>query len=354
MKLDVVEFDLCLQHEWNIASTLNRSGKADEPSKTVFVRLTDEDGVVGYGECPTSRRYGWTADVIRSFLRSIDPERLAFEKVESSMRYIQGLSPAVPAAWAGLNLALLDGAGKLHGLTVRELLGVKNAINPVTSFSIGIDSPEKVREKLQEAVAFPVIKIKLGGPDDVAVMDLTREVIPDSVIRVDANEAWKSTGEALKRIEWLTEYPKVEFVEQPMPNSTPIEECAWLKERSPLPIIADESFHNSGDLEDCLAGFHGVNAKLVKTGGISEAYRSLKAAREMGLKTMIGCMIESSMFITAAANLAGLADYLDLDGALLTSNDPVDGIQIKDGLMSWDGAPSTDGLQVDWKNPVFS
>lgn len=354
MKLDVVEFDLYLQHEWNIASMLHQPKEEGEPSKTVFLQLTDDDGVTGFGECPTSRRYGWTAEVIQNFLARIDPERLSFEKVDASMQYVMGLHPPVPAAWAGLNLALLDGAGKMHGLTVRKLMGVREPARAVTSFSIGIDSPDKVRDKLIEAAEYPVIKIKLGGPDDQAVMDLTREIVPEAIIRVDANEAWTTREEALEKIEWLhRQYPKVEFVEQPMPNNTPVKDCAWLKQRSALPLIADESFHNSNDLDFCLQGFHGINAKLVKTGGISEAFRSLKAAREMGLKTMLGCMIESSLFITAAAHLSGLADYLDLDGALLTSNDPVNGVRILNGELSWEGAPSTDGLQIDWRNPVF-
>lgn len=354
MKIEIVEFDLLLQHEWNIASLLNRPRTTGEPSKTVFLKLESNSGQVGFGECPTARRYGWTAPVILRFLENLNPSKLSFESVDDSMRYIQSLESYIPAAAAGLNMALLDGVASMANKSVSEWLGAPEAVNPVTSFSIGIDSPEKVREKLLEAREFPIIKIKLGGPNDLAVMNLTQEIIPNAILRVDANEAWKTQDEALRKIEWLTSYQNVEFVEQPMPSNTAVARNAWLKERSPLPIIADESFHGRRDVPYCNEGFHGVNAKLVKTGGISEAFLALQDAKALGMKTMLGCMIESSLFISAAAHLAGLVDYLDLDGALLTSNDPAIGVSIDKGKLSWDQAPRAHGLRTGWKIPIFS
>jgi L-alanine-DL-glutamate epimerase-like enolase superfamily enzyme len=151
-------------------------------------------------------------------------------------------------------------------------------------------------------------------------------VAPKKAVRVDANEGWKTKEEALQRIEWLHRDGHVEFVEQPMPSTASRADMRWLKERSPLPLFADESYHNAGDVALAAECFHGVNVKLVKTGGISGAHEALRAARQAGLKTMIGCMIESSILISAGAHLAELADHLDLDGNLLITNDPYAGV----------------------------
>jgi len=165
-------------------------------------------------------------------------------------------------------------------------------------------------------------------------------------VRADANEAWKTREEALRQLEWLAADGNIQFVEQPMPRQTPAADLAWLRERSPLPLFADESGHTVADVPHCAEFFHGVNFKLAKTGGISMAHESLCAARRAGLKTMLGCMIESSLLISAAAHLAELADYLDLDGNLLITNDPFQGVTVEQGRLSFAAAPAKTGLRV--------
>jgi L-alanine-DL-glutamate epimerase-like enolase superfamily enzyme len=171
-------------------------------------------------------------------------------------------------------------------------------------------------------------------------------VAPERTVRVDANEAWGTKEEALQRIEWLARDPHIEFIEQPMPSTCDPKELSWLKERSPLPVYADESYRSAADAPLCADCFHGVNVKLVKTGGISGAHEALRAARAAGLKTMIGCMIESSVLISAGAQLASCADHLDLDGNLLCSNDPYEGVTVVKGMMSFAAARVATGLRA--------
>ena len=197
-----------------------------------------------------------------------------------------------------------------------------------------------------EAAQYPVLKLKVGAPDDRQNMLALREAAPTKTVRVDGNEGWKTKEEALDNIEWFAKDGHVEYVEQPMPRSTDPKDLRWLKERSPLPPFADESYIHVTDLDQCLDCFHGVNVKLVKTGGITPAFEALTAARKAGLKTMIGCMIESSVLITAAAHLAELANHLDIDGNLLIANDPYIGSTAENGVVSFAHTPEKLGLRV--------
>jgi L-alanine-DL-glutamate epimerase-like enolase superfamily enzyme len=215
-----------------------------------------------------------------------------------------------------------------------------------TCFSIGIDKPDMIRHKVAEAERYPVLKLKVGGPDDEQNLAALRHAAPKKTVRVDANEGWKTKEEALRKLEWLAGDGHIEFVEQPMPASTSIGDLKWLKQRSPLPIMADESCHFASDITTCAEWAHSVNVKLVKSGGISNAYAALQAARKAGLKTMIGCMIESSVLISAGAHLAELADYLDLDGNLLITNDPYRGPTSEKGVISFTAASEKVGLRV--------
>jgi L-alanine-DL-glutamate epimerase-like enolase superfamily enzyme len=191
-----------------------------------------------------------------------------------------------------------------------------------------------------------VLKLKVGGPNDRENLGALREVAPTKTVRVDANEGWKTKEEALRQIEWLAKDGHIEFVEQPMPANARASDVCWLRGRSPLPIMADESYLSAADAERCAECYHAVNVKLVKTGGISGAYEALTAARRRGLKTMIGCMIESSILISAAAHLAELTDYLDIDGNLLITNDPYFGPTAKKGIISFQDATEKFGLRV--------
>jgi L-alanine-DL-glutamate epimerase-like enolase superfamily enzyme len=313
----------------------------------VVVELTGADGTVGLGEAAPIRRYKESIETVEAFFRKIDPRGLSFADVEGSMEYLETVSPDDMSAKCALNIALLDGAAKRVKKPIYDFLelGFRND-HHVTSFTIGIDTPDVIRKKVLEAERYPVLKVKLGVADDKANMQALREVAPAKRVRVDANEGWKTKEQALEMIEWLAPDKHIEYVEQPMPASTPLKDWIWLKQRSPLPIFADESYHKAEDIAEVAQGFHGVNVKLVKTGGISAGFDALKTARKAGLKTMIGCMIETSILISAAAHLAELCDYLDVDGNILITNDPYIGVATHDGVLSFASAPEKLGLRV--------
>src|SRR5208283_1716980 len=272
---------------------------------------------------------------------------LSFNDVEGSMTYLDTISPHDMSAKCALNVALLDGAAKRAKKPIYDFLELGFRENHhITSFSIGIDKPDVIRQKVLEAEQYPVLKVKVGGADDKANMQALRDVAPTKTVRVDANEGWKTKEQALEMIEWLAKDGHVEFVEQPMPAATPAKDWVWLKQRSPLPIFGDESYHLAADAAQAAECFHGVNVKLVKTGGVCAGFEALQAARKAGLKTMLGCMIESSILISAAAHLAELCDYLDVDGNILITNDPYVGVTAEKGMLSFAGAPEKYGLRV--------
>ena len=348
MQIKVWPFDLSLAHRWTIASTLGPGGNGGTSVfKVVFVELTDEEGVHGIGEAAPSTRYEGGAQSSFEFLKRIDPARLSFADVAASMNYLETLGAGQFAAKGAVNIALLDGAARQAGKPIYDQLGLGFAEGKhVTSFSIGIDSPELIRRKVLEAEQYPVLKLKVGSPADKQNLAALREVAPDRPIRVDANEAWKTKEEALQQLEWLASDGAIQFVEQPMPAATEAKDLIWLKDHTPLPIMADESCRSVKDIPHCAECYHAVNVKLMKTSGISGAQEALRAARHAGLKTMIGCMIESSVLITAAAHLAELTDYLDIDGNLLITNDPFLGATSERGIISFARTPEMLGLRV--------
>lgn len=348
MQIKYWRYDLKLAHRWTIASSLGPGGSGGtEVFKVVFVELKDENSTWGIGEAAPSSRYKENAESTMEFLRQVDAGRLSFVDVPASMAYLETLGPKNFAAKGAINIALLDGAARQSGKPIYDYLGLNFTEGKhVTSFSIGIDAPDVIRCKVREAESYPVLKLKVGTPNDHQNLAALREVAPKKTIRVDANEAWKTKEEALERLEWLASDGAIQFVEQPMPAETKAEDLAWLKSRTPLPIMGDESYLSAADVNFCADCYHAVNVKLVKTGGISPAYDALKTARKAGLKTMIGCMIESSVLITAAAHLAELTDYLDIDGNLLITNDPFLGATSEGGIISFAKTPESIGLRV--------
>lgn len=345
MQLSYWSYSLRFAHTWSISRTIASGGKTS--SEVVFVALEDEDGLVGIGEAAPSLRYQETAKTVLQFLAAVDPSRLCFNDVEASMAHLHEMAPANSAARTAINLALLDGAAKRAGQPLFDFLRLGfTEERHVTSFSIGMDCRELIEEKVRAAQEYPVLKLKVGGPGDRATIEVVREISPEKPIRVDANEAWLTKEQALLEMEALASYGNIEFVEQPMPAGLPPSSWIWLRERSPLPIFADESYRGVDDLSRCVDCFDGVNVKLVKAGGISGALEALMAARRMGLKTMLGCMAESSLLISAAAHLAELADYLDLDGNLLIVNDPYRGVTARAGVMSFAHTEENAGLRV--------
>jgi len=340
MELTFWTTNLILAHRWTIAR-----GSADQ-QEVVFAELK-QDGLTGIGEASPSDRYQEDISTIEAFLKRLDSNRLSFTDIQGSMEYLEQLTPGNSAAKGAVNIALLDGAAKRAGKAVYDLLGLGfREGKHVTSFSIGIDSPEIIRKKAIEAKDYSVLKLKVGMPGEKENLAALREVAPTVRVRVDANEGWKTKEEALQKLEWLAADRHIEFCEQPMPASTPAVDLAWLKKRSPLPLMADEACISVKDIPHCAEFYHAVNVKLVKTGGISGGFETLSAARKAGLKTMLGCMIESSVLISAAAQLSELTDYLDLDGNLLISNDPYFGPTAEQGVISFANAPEKFGLRV--------
>jgi L-alanine-DL-glutamate epimerase-like enolase superfamily enzyme len=349
MKIKISRFDLALTHTWTIASSLASGGKNFYPS--VFVELTDRDGLSGIGESAPSSRYDEIADTVETFLRKVDPNRLSFDDIPGSMAYLDTLAPANASAKGAINIALLDGAAKKAGVPLYDYfkLGFREGKH-VTSFTIGIDTPEKIRQKVQEAEQYPILKLKVGGPNDRENIAALRSVAPTKRVRIDGNEGWKTADEALRNIEWFAKDPNIEFIEQPMPATTSGKDWQFLKSRSPMPIMADENCISLKDLQFVIDNFHYANVKLCKTAGPSPAFELLSAVRKAGLKTMLGCMIESSVLTAAAAHLAELTDFLDIDGNILITNDPYFGPTSDRGMISFAKAPNRVGLCVEKRN----
>jgi len=301
----------------------------------------EHEGIVGYGEASMPPYLGETQASAGGFFaraawelaRQNDPFVL-----EELLPRIDALAPGNPAAKAAIDIALHDWVGKKLGAPWHRIWGLDAAKAPVTSFTIGIDPPDVVREKTREAADYKVLKIKLGrGRDaDRAMIEAIRSVT-DTPITVDANQGWTDRDEALAMIEWLA--PRaVLLIEQPMPKAQ-FDDTAWLRERSPLPLVADESCQRLADMAKLSGGFDGINLKLMKCTGLREAHKMILLARALGLKVMLGCMTETSCAISAAAQLSPLVDWADLDGAMLIKNDPFVGATIVQGRIVLSDAP---------------
>jgi len=342
VKINARPLELRLVHPWRIAGS-----EGSGACRTIIVELSDGRGVPAFGEAAPSELCGESVERVMPFLSQLDPANLSFEDVPGSLAALEKI-PGLPMAVKCLiDLALLDGAAKRAGRPLYDYLGLGfREDQHVTSFSIGLDTPEMIRQKVLEAARFPVLKLKMGSPRDRENLAALRSVAPHKPVRVDANEGWKTKEEALRMIEWLAADQHLEFVEQPLPRDASERDLVWLKARSPLPLFGDEVCHTVADIPRCAEYFHGVNVKLIKSGGVSMARETLVAARKAGLKTMIGCLIETSVQVSAAAQLAELADFLDLDGSLLITNDPFAGVTAEDGLLSFAGAKEKYGLRV--------
>ena len=342
MKLKLHTHQLQLAHKWKIAG-----GQGSKMNEVVVVELTDNDGVAGLGEAAPAATYKETPAAVLEFYRRLDVSGFSFDDIPGSMARLETFAPVPAAARCGINTALVDGAAKRAGKAIYDYFNLGFRENKhVTSFTIGLDTPEVIREKVLAAAHYPVLKLKTGDPLDRENLAAVRSVAPKKPVRADANEGWKTKEHAIEMLEWLAADGNIQYVEQPLPRTASREDFMWLKKRSPLPLFGDESCHTVKDIPFCAECFHGVNVKLVKTGGLSMAYETLQAARKAGLKTMLGCMVETSVLISAAAHLAELTDHLDLDGNVLITNDPYLGATSKDGMISFAHAPEPTGLRV--------
>jgi L-Ala-D/L-Glu epimerase len=314
---------------------------------TLLIRLIDQHALVGLGECAPIARYGESVDKAVSLLAKIDPKTISGNVTDMDFASSQASPIDSMAISCAMSVALHDLASKRAGKPLHDFLGLEfQEHRHLTSYTIGIDKPAVIRQKVIDADAYPVLKLKVGVRDDLANLRALREAAPRKTVRLDANEGWTTKEQALQSIELLAGEGHIEFVEQPMPADRPPKDWIWLKARSPLPVFADESYHSAADADRAAECFHGVNVKLAKTGGIPAAVQALQAARQRGLKTMLGCMIETSVLISTAAHLASLCDYLDLDGNLLITNDPFVGVSATKGFLSFTGAAETFGLRV--------
>jgi len=324
-RLTVKIYDLKLRYAWGLS-------RGTWTVRTNALIKIEKDGVAGLGEAAPIARYNETAQSAAAFIEKARPI-LDRDLRDYAVRLgeIEALGPGEHAAKAALDMAILDWYAKTLNVPVWRLLGLGRDKVVTTTYTIGIDEIPVMQQKTREAADFSVFKIKVGTPKDREIIEGIRAVT-DKPLRADANEGWKTKEEALEMIDWMAGRG-VELVEQPLPAAQ-LEDYAWLKERSKLPIFADESMVNPSDLPKIAPYFHGVNIKLMKCGGIQNAVRLAYMARTMGLKLMIGCMVETSVAISAGAAVASLFDYADLDGTLLISNDPFKGMEIvKDRLI---------------------
>ena len=298
--------------------------------EVVWLRL-EHDGIEGWGEADPSAYYGESAGTVEAAFATLAPRLEAIDdpfRLESIERDLHARLRFNGAARSAISSALHDWIGKRVGLPLWKSLGLDPADAPLSSFTIGIDTPERMTEKTREADDYPILKIKLGSADDESRLRAVREAAPDKVLRVDANAAW-TPSEAVEGCAMCAEYG-VEYVEQPLPP-TEREELAFVRGRSELPIFVDESSVVATDIPGLVGLVDGINIKLAKCGGPREAVRMIHTARSHGLQVMLGCMLETTLGIAPAAHIAPLVDYVDLDGAALLRDDPFVGPRMDRG-----------------------
>ncbi len=330
LRLETYCQDLHLRHTFRLAR-----GASDERRNLVLELHLDD--LVGLGEAAPIARYNqdWQSaqSAAAEMVAQIEDPQVFHDTAQ------QLAIPGQPAAAAAIDMALRDLAGKRLQVPLYEMLGLDPQATPPTSFTIGMDTPEVIAEKVAEASDFEVLKVKMGSDDDRAMLETVRD-LTDRPLRVDANEGWTLEG-AMERLEWLQALG-VELVEQPLPEGE-LEEMKELRRLSPLPLFADESIHRASDIPKLAEAFDGINIKLMKCGGLGEALRMIATARAHGMQIMLGCMVESSLAITAAAHLSPLVDFADLDGHLLITDDPFMGAMLQGGRLI---LPSEPGLGV--------
>lgn len=315
-------YTLEMRHVFTVASF-------SRTTTPVILTELEYDGIIGHGEASMPPYLGESQESVSAFLRKVNLSSFSspFE-TEEILHYIDLLEEKNTAAKASIDIALHDLLGKIMNQPYYKIWGLNPDLIPPTSFTIGIDTEEMIRKKVEEADQFKILKVKLGLDTDKMIINTIRSVT-DVPLCADVNQGWKTKDEALEMAHWLHEQ-NVVFLEQPMPKEM-IDENAWLTEHSPIPTIADEACQRLADVTKLKDVYTGINIKLMKCTGMREAKRMAELARALEMKVMLGCMTETSCAISAAAQLAPLVDWADLDGALLIGNDIFDGMAVQNG-----------------------
>lgn len=330
MQLSFEPYELKLRHAFNLA----RYQRTTTPDVLCTITL---DGITGYGEASMPPYLGESVKSVTEFLSRLDLAQFADPfRIEDIHEYMDSVAPDNRAAKACVDIALHDLTGKIMGQPWYKIWGLNPEKAPCTSFTIGIDEPDVVRQKVREAEPYKVLKVKMGLDNDRQTVEIIRSMTSVPLC-VDVNQGWTDRQQALDMCHWLKEQGCL-FVEQPFDKAA-IDDTAWLTQHSPIPIIADEFLQRLPDVSRAAGAYSGINIKLMKSTGMHEAYQMATLARAMGMKVMLGCMTETSCAVSAAAQLAPLADFADLDGNLLITNDRFSGMKIVDGKVTLTDLP---------------
>ena len=331
LKLSFEPYELKLRHALNLA----KSQRTTTPDVQVKIEY---DGITGYGEASMPPYLGESVASAVAFLSRLDLGKFNDPfMIEEIHDYMDSVAPDNRAAKASVDIALHDLLGKIMGQPWYKIWGLDPRKTPDTSFTVSYDAdPDELDAKIDEASPYKVIKIKMGLDHDKELVEAIRRK-SDAPICVDVNQGWTDKEQALEMCHWLNEQGCL-FVEQPLPKEM-YDETAWLRERSPLPVIADEFLQRLPDVRRAAQAYDGINIKLMKCTGMHEAYKMAVLAHALGMKVMLGCMTETSCGISAAAQLSPLADWADLDGNLLIANDRFDGVKIVEGKIALPDRP---------------
>ncbi len=330
LKLHFYPYDLQMAHTFTVAE-MSRN------TTPVVLTQLEYDGLTGYGEASMPPYLGESHETVLKFLNKLDMEQFTDPfRMDEILDYVGSVDEGNRAAKASVDIALHDLVGKMVNQPLYRLWGLSPEKTPVTSFTIGIDKPDVVVAKTKEAARFKVLKVKLGRGNDKEMINSVRS-ITNVPLYVDVNQGWSDKYKALDMIHWLKEQGVV-FVEQPMPVDQ-TDDMAWLTQHSPLPTVADEAFHRLPDVVKFKDVYSGINVKLMKSTGLREALKMITVARAMNMKILMGCMVESSCAVSAAAQLSPLVDWADLDGNLLITNDVYEGVKVIDGKLTLNNLP---------------
>ena len=341
MKLEYFHYKLQFRYPFELS--LNTRSHTD----LVIVKLS-HNNYIGYGEASLPPHFKEDSNSVEKFFNKLEVKNLSkIQELPYVLKYIDGIDNENNAAKAAIDIALHDLIGKIEKRNIYEMYSLEKPKNIFTCFSIGMCSFEKLKENINNADKIKMIKLKIGGKNDKKIID-DYQSICDKPFCVDVNQGWANKEEALEMIKWLSDKGAV-FIEQPLQKDQ-WKDMEWLFERSPLPIISDESIKRLKDIDRAIGKFHGINIKLMKSTGIHEAFKMIERAKELNLKILIGCMAESSCAVSAAWHLSSLVDWVDLDAPLLTLNDPFEGVVYHDGEVMVNGK---EGLGVHIKHNVI-